>query len=333
MSSPCVSVVLPFHNEGETLGKAVASICDQTFEDWELILFDDGSTDEGRDVARRFEEEDDRVRVIRSEHVGIVEALRRGCGEARGEYIARMDGDDVAYPERLARQAAFMEARQEVAVCGARVRVTGAEVGSGLRRYEEWVNGLVSHEDMTREIFVECPLPHPTFFMRREAYNAVGGYGDVGWAEDYDLVMRFHGAGMVLGKCPEVLLDWRHSEKRLSQVDGRYSLERFRALRRHYLFESFLKNGRAFYQWGAGNVGKAWLREWEGRKPEGVVDVDPRKFGKVIHGVSVIERDELPAPGETFTVVAVGAPGAREEIREWFRERGYEESRDYLFVA
>ena len=115
--------------------------------------------------------------------------------------------------------------------------------------------------------------------------------------------------------------------------DPRYAPEQFRALKRHYLGETYLKERTEFYQWGAGEVGKQWLREWGRRAPKAVVDINPRKIGRTIHGTRVIIPGELPAPGAGFTVVAVGAPGARDEIRAWFAERGYTELCDYLFLA
>lgn len=296
-------------------------------------MFDDGSTDGTLAVAQAYGLRDPRVRVIESGHVGIVEGLRRGCAAARGPFLARMDGDDVAHEFRLERQLGFMASHPGVALCGTLVRSFGEGLGPGRRRYEDWVNGLTRHEDLVRELFVECPIPHPTFVMRRDAYDAVGGYEDRGWAEDYDLVMRFHLGGYGFGKVEEVLLDWRHSGGRLSVVDGRYAPERFRALKRHYLSKTYLDGRSAFFQWGAGEVGKCWLREWEALKPVAVVDVNPRKIGRSIHGTPVIAAEELPGPGEAFVVVAVGAPGAREEIRDWFESRGYAELEDFLFLA
>ena len=116
-------------------------------------------------------------------------------------------------------------------------------------------------------------------------------------------------------------------------TDERYSLPRFRELKRHYVEAMYLSKLDAFYQWGAGAVGKTWLREWETRLPKAVVDIAPRKIGKIIHDTLVIEPEDLPKPGEGFTVIAVGAPGAREEIREWFCSRNYQETHDFLFLA
>lgn len=331
---PRVSVVMPCFNAAPYLEKALESILAQTFTDWECIVFDDGSTDESLTKIERVTRLDPRIRLIESPHVGIVAALQAACAEAHGAFIARMDADDVAHPDRLALQLDLMTREPGMALCGAGVEVFGPNVGEGRRRYESWINGLVTHQDLARELFVECPIPHPTFFMRSADYREAGGYREAGpgWPEDYDLCMQFWLAGKRLGKVAGPLLRWRDAEGRLSMSDARYGLDRFRAVKRHYLFESYLKDKR-FIQWGAGEVGKLWLREWGERRPEAVVDINPRKIGRVIHGFPVIAPEDLPGPGETFVIVAVGAPGARDEIREWFAPRGYVETADYLFVA
>jgi len=325
--------VLPFYNAASTLDEAVRSIRNQTLSEWELLLFDDGSLDESPEIANRFAQEDARIHVMKSHHVGFVEALRISCDAARGELIARMDADDVSCPERLAKQVMLVRNRPGVALCGTSVFPLGKRLGSGRVRYERWLNALITPEDMVRDLFVECPVAHPTFLMRRADLYAVGGYVDRGWAEDYDLVMRLWEAGKGLAKVPEPLLGWRDEPSRLSRRDPRYSLRSFRNLKRHYLFSTYLAGRTQFYQWGAGEVGKLWLREWGRRAPCAVVDINPRKIGRMIHGTPVIGQEELPGPRSTFTIVAVGAPNARMQIRGWFGRRGYKELEDYLFVA
>ncbi|MCP4641170.1 MAG: glycosyltransferase [bacterium] len=336
MTTPTVSVVMPCRNAasggGNTLAPAIESIQQQTFEDWELIVVDDGSTDDSAAVVARLAADDARVRLVESEPVGIVSALQQGCARAQGAFIARMDADDIARPQRLAKQLDFLAKSPEVALCGCRVAMTG-EVGEGRLRYETWLNRLVSPDDVAREMFVECPIAHPAFFMRQAAFDAVGGYRDQGWPEDYDLCLRMHLAGERLANVPEVLLEWHNTPGRLSMDDPRYSPESFRRAKRHYLFAGPLAEGRPFYQWGAGEVGKRWLREWDERTPQFVVDINPRKVGQSIHGIRVVDPEDVPEPGAAFGIVAVGAPGARDDIRAWFGPRGYRETVDYLFVA
>ncbi|MCX5758406.1 MAG: glycosyltransferase [Candidatus Hydrogenedentes bacterium] len=328
-----VSVVMPCFNAAGTLVRSLDSLGAQTFLDWELVLVDDGSEDGTLGITWEAAAHDVRIRVIGRGHEGIVSALQCGCAEARGTLIARMDADDVAHPERLARQVAFMQEHPDVALCGTGVTMTGERIGYGRRRYETWINALTAHDDIVRELFVECPLPHPTFCIRRDAFETAGGYQDRGWAEDYDLVMRMFLAGMRFGKVGEPLLEWFESPGRLSMKSPRYSPENFRALKRYYLRESYLHGRTAFHQWGAGEVGKVWLREWQDAKPVAVADINPRKVGRRIHGVPVIWPEALPPPGESFIVIAVGAPTAREEIRAWLGPRGYQELADYLFLA
>lgn len=330
---PEISVVMPCYNAAKTLRHAIESIRGQSFLGWELIIIDDGSTDNSPAILEAYAAEDDRIHPVHEIHGGIVRALQKGCARARGRYIARMDADDIALPQRFEKQHQYMQKHPNTALCGTHVSMFGAEIGEGRKRYEKWLNSLRKHEDIVRDLFIECPIPHPTFFLRRESFERVGGYEDHDWPEDYDLCMRLFLENARFGMVPETLLQWRESSDRLSMTAERYSLGRFRALKRAYLGRSYLEGRSGFYQWGAGEVGKTWLREWQTIKPQAVADIHPRKIGREIHEIPVIAPDDLPSPGTTFIIIAVGAPGAREEIRAWLSSRGYVELRDFVFVA
>ncbi len=355
---PSVSVLMPVYNAADTLNAAVDSILQQDFSAWELIAVDDGSTDGSGEMLEQMARQDPRVRVHHIHHRGIVAALQTAATHAGGDYLARMDADDISRPERLRLQLACFDAEPGLGLCGGRVRMTGETIGSGRRRYEDWVNALVNHDDIVRELFVECPIPHPTFMISREWYDRVGGYHECPWPEDYDLVMRLWRAGARFAKPEPVLLDWHDHPKRLSMNDLRYNEAAFRALKRHYLALFPERTGRPLYQWGAGEVGKRWLREWgtptsspplrgdlggclgaqracgpESATPTAVVDINPRKIGRKIHGVRVIAPEELPPPSGCFVVVMVGTPGARDEIRGRLNPRGFREFADYVFLA
>ena len=108
MSSPLISVVTPVYNAGRYLRPAVESILVQTFRDFELIVVDDGSKDDSLAVLREYEANDHRVRIITRPNTGIVGALNDGLAAARGEFIARMDSDDLSTPERFEKQIAYL---------------------------------------------------------------------------------------------------------------------------------------------------------------------------------------------------------------------------------
>src|SRR5262245_247849 len=113
-SSPKVSVVLSVYNNADTVVVAVESIQRQTLMDWEFIVVNDGSNDESPRILDELAAADSRIQVIHQENTGLTRALIRGCSEARGEYIARLDADDVSLPERLAEQAALLDSDSRI---------------------------------------------------------------------------------------------------------------------------------------------------------------------------------------------------------------------------
>ena len=229
---------------------------------------------------------------------------------------------------------ALLAARPDVAVASCLVRVVRAGgVAGGWRRYERWINALVEPDDIAREIFVECPIPHPTLMVRRTVLAAIGGYRDPGWPEDYDLVLRLWAGGHRLGKVGDVLLDWRESVERLSRTDPRYGEDAFRRCKIHYLGHRIA--GREVVVWGAGPVGKAFARALQeaGHRVVAFVELDPRKVGQEIHGAPVIAPPAVRGYREAFCVAAVGAAGARDDIRATLTLAGWREPEEWCAVA
>lgn len=329
-----VSIILPLRDGAETLAEALESLLTQTWQHIEVLVVDDHSRDASPEIAQRYALGDRRVKVIASSGHGIVAALRTGAEAARGEYLARMDADDISAPERIEKQIRALEEDPSAALCATHVVDFGA-IGEGRHRYSEWLSTIRTHEDVVRNIFVECPLAHPTYVMRRDAYHEVGGYRESPGPEDYDLLFRIWLKGFRFAVVPEPLLRWRDHPGRLSRTNIRYGDEAFRRCKRHYLLASgILRRKPRLYQWGAGKEGKWWLRHWpEGIQPCAVVDVDPRKIGQRIAGIRVISPASLPEPGDVMLVVAVGVHGAREEIRHYLSERRWTECEDYIFVC
>ena len=180
-----MSVVLPVYNGEAYLDEALESVLDQTFTDWEVIAIDDGSRDASRSILERFAAADSRVRILANEtNEGISAALNRGWREARGVYIARLDADDVALPERFARQVAFLDAHPSVAAVGS----AAIFIDGGGRR-------LSIARVPTSNRAIKATLPrhncfnHPSMTLRRAALEAVGGYR-FDHVEDYDLWLR-----------------------------------------------------------------------------------------------------------------------------------------------
>lgn len=329
------TVLLPFRDSGATIGAAVDSVLAED-EDFELLAVDDGSQDDGPSIVADRASRDPRVRLIRTGPRGLVPALARGLDEARSPFLVRMDGDDLHHAPRIARSVEALEVDPTLGLVGTRVRVlTDAVPGEGLLRYVDWQAGILEPEDHAREVFVESPLCHPTFAMRTETLRALGGYRDGPFPEDYDLVLRVHGAGLGMRKLPFVGLDWRHRDGRLTFRDPRYSVEAFRELKIEHLLPLLAATGRQNLVWGAGRDGRRFARTLlaRGGSFDAFLDIDPKKIGRIAQGRPILSFESLPPPSEAFVVVSVGTRGARELIRTELRSRGYRELLDFRCVA
>ena len=323
---PLVSVLVPVRDGEAYLDEALGSLAAQTHEHLEVIVVDDGSGDASGAIAEGWARRDPRFRVVRQGPQGFVAASQRACAEARGAYIAAMGGDDVARPRRLELQLAALR-EEGLDACGGGVRYF-PEATDGLRRYERWLNSLTSVERARHDLFVECPIGHPTLFARTGAIS----YRQVGWPEDYDLVLRLWAAGGRFRNLEEIVLDWRDHPARLARTDERYSLPAFARCRVHYLNRHVLR-GRPAVVWGSGPVGKLHARALleAGIAVTAFVDVDERKIGRMVYGIPVVAHDHGPRDG--VVLGAVAGEAARARLRELAREQGRVEGADFVVVA
>jgi glycosyltransferase involved in cell wall biosynthesis len=332
---PAVSVLLPVRDAARTLEACLRSVARQSMDDWECVIVDDGSTDASGDIAAAWQSRDPRFRAIRTPPRGIVGALNDGIERARGAWIARLDGDDLMHRERLEMQLSALERQPGLAGTGSHVRFfPRAALGPGMREYETWIGSIRSADDVRREVFVECPVPHPTLTISREVLVRYR-YRDRGWPEDYDLVLRLLRDGHTLANVPRRLVSWRRAPWRLSSISPVYAVESFVACKAHHLARSFLRNTARYLLWGYGRTGRllAAALEGEGRSPAGIVEIHPGRIGNVIRGVPVFHFDELRDRKRMPIVVSVAGTGPRGAIRGALAQMGFVELRDFVCAA
>jgi glycosyltransferase involved in cell wall biosynthesis len=186
MNRPLVSVVMPVCNSERFLAESIDSILGQTFKDFEFVIVDFGSTDNSKSIVSKYATLDSRVKFHQVPPCTLPAARNAGCFLAQGRYIAIMDADDVALPDRLAWEVDYMEKHPHVALLGGAV---------------EWINSMgqafetarhpTADRELKSELVTHCVFWHPTILMRQEAFVSVGGYRTAFvCAHDYDLELR-----------------------------------------------------------------------------------------------------------------------------------------------
>lgn len=210
---PKVSVILPTYNASQYLENAIQSILAQTFDDFELIIIDDGSTDQTPEILAR--QVDPRITIMRQENQGLPKALNSGIKSARGLYLARQDADDKSLPQRLEKQVAFLDSHSEYALVGTWAQITTPSGISNRQLLHPRSNGQIQVQ-----LFFNNQFVHSSVMIRTSVLRTVGLYSEDPEhfpPEDYDLWLRIARAYRV-ANIPEILLEYLETPTSISRT-------------------------------------------------------------------------------------------------------------------
>ncbi len=221
-----VSVLLPVYNAAKYIADALDSILSQTFDNFELIVIDDGSSDKSLNILREYESKDTRIRLFTRENRGLIASLNEGIDIARGKWLVRMDADDIALPTRIERQLYWADK-------------TGADiVGSWVKFFGSFDRriwkGYQSDEAIKIDMLFKCPFVHPSVMMRRDMVKQLKYDPISEKAEDYDLWVRAALAGCKMFNVPEVLLKYRKHTAQVSVVSADMQQSMTEVIRKKY---------------------------------------------------------------------------------------------------
>lgn len=330
-----VSVLLPFHNASTTLDAAIRSIAEQSPREWELLLINNASTDESATIAHDWSCRDARIKVVEEPTTGIAHALNTGLQHATAPLIARMDADDVAHPERLARQVAYMKEHPEIGVLGTRTRFeTTVEKSSGMAWFVNWQNTMLTPQEHYVKRFVDAPLAHPTVMFRRELVDRFGGYSTEPLPEDHELWLRWMHHGVRFAKLPEELLTWHDHPHRLSRTHAHYSVDAFFTTKAKWIAAWYTRkyiDQRPVIIAGTSGLcrDRAKKLETEGLRVHAFTDVKKRE----VPGYAFIPHDELPPTGQALIISFISQRGTGDRIAEYLASRGLVEGADFILAA
>lgn len=216
IDAPKVSVVMPVYKGDKHLSDSINSILNQTFSNLEFIIICDDPTDETRNILDKYQQNDSRVKIYYQGRQGLVNSLNKGISVAEGEYIARMDADDISLPDRLEKQVEFMNRNPEIGICGSWVKTIGDL--SGL----VWIFPC-DHETIQSRMLFETVIAHPSIIARRDLFlnNGFAYKQEELYAEDYGLWVRA-AKETRLANIPKILLHYRIHESTSDRNKQKY---------------------------------------------------------------------------------------------------------------
>lgn len=332
---PKVTVLVAARDAATTIEEAIQSVTEQEFRDWECVVVDDGSSDDTAARVAAFAADDRRIRLLSQSAMGVVPARNTGLSACRSPFIAILDADDRMAPQRLSDQVAMLERRQDLAGVGTHVAYFPRDrCGEGRRAYEAWLNGQDTAEGLRKDRFIEMPLGHPTLMLRTEAIRALP-YRDMGWPEDWDLLLRLFAEGRALGVVAEVHHHWRLSAASLSRISPAYAEDAFTRCRAHFLARDFLADQRSYGLIGFGPTGKALRKALLplSRDCVAIYELHPGRIGQVIDGAEVWHHEQLQERVPHKLLVSVAGAEARAFLRQRLANWGYRDGTDFVCTA
>lgn len=212
--NPLVSVIFPVYNSEKFLTEALSSIIEQLYTNIEIIIINDGSTDNSLEIIKSFQKRDHRIKIISRENKGLVSSLNEGISNAEGDYIARMDADDISTPDRIYKQLNYILANPSIDILGSNIEyINDLSEKIGKSKYP------LSNSQIRKALPFWCCLAHPTILAKKSVFVAHAQYESKYRSEDYELWLRLRrNKKFQFGNMRESLLKYRLHDSQMTDV-------------------------------------------------------------------------------------------------------------------
>lgn len=309
---------MPVKNAGPYLKDCLNSIINQTENNWELIAINDHSTDDSLAILNEFVAKDERINIFINNGNGIIDALRLAYSKSTGNFVTRMDADDLMAENKL------HLLKEKLTIVGTDYVATGLvkyfsenELGNGYKKYEAWLNELTSYQNNFTEIYKECVIPSPCWMLHKSDLEKCEAFKPNRYPEDYDLCFRFYKYKLKVIGVKEVLHYWRDYPTRSSRTDENYLDNRFLDLKLLYFLQLDYDENKTLVIWGAGEKGKLIARhlikkniafKW--------ITNNPKKIGQNIYGVTIENQINIPLEESQLIVAFVETEKIDRELQK-----------------
>lgn len=214
INEPIISVIMPVYNAEKYLDEAIQSILNQTFNNFEFIIINDGSTDKSLEIIEKYKKQDERIILISRENKGLIFSLNEGIEKSNGKYIARMDADDISLPERFKKQLSMIE-KDNVDVCGSHYFIINEE-----SNFIDSSIVPIDQLDFLIYLAITTPFAHPSVIIRKDFLiqnDIFYGTTDFKYAEDYALWILLWNKGAKFANVNDFLISYRIFSTSLSK--------------------------------------------------------------------------------------------------------------------
>ena len=331
-----ISILLPFYNAAPWITETIHSIQAQSHDDWELIAINDFSTDNSLSILEELVQKDSRLRIFQNREKGIIPALQLGLSMARGEFLTRMDADDLMPEHRLVLMANKLNTLPEKSIVTGKVQYFSTKNGmrefhscisQGYLTYEAWLNKRIELHDHYNHIYRECVVASPNWMTRTQDIITSNIFSSLHYPEDYDMTFLWMQQGFQICSIDEITLLWREHPARTSRNSDIYDQASFFNLKLDWFCRLHTTNSIAIL--GAGVKGKITAKFFSGRNIEfNWYDLEWKRYNTPIFG-TVIQNYELLTAEKLLIAVY---PENKKPLLDFITEKGFEIGRNAWYL-
>ncbi|MCF6308579.1 MAG: glycosyltransferase [Flavobacteriaceae bacterium] len=330
-----ISIIMPVKDTERFIVECLESIENQSENNWELIAVNDGSSDNSLSILKEFSRKDGRILVFNNTGNGIIDALRLAYSKSKGDFITRMDSDDIMSLDKLkVMKTNLLKSGRGHISLGLVIYFSETELGLGFKNYENWLNELISKGTNFEGIYKECVIPSPCWMVFREDLENCEAFRPNDYPEDYDLAFRFYSFGLKPIPCNKVLHYWRDYLTRTSRTHIHYADNTFLEIKARYFLNLEYDSSKNLIVWGAGDKGKkiAKILIEKGIEFFWICD-NPKKIGKHIYEQEMLPFTELEYIKNSQSIITVANLNAQKEIKKYFEGINLILNKDYFFFC
>ncbi len=325
-----ISILMPLKNDETHISQTIDSIIGQTYKNWELLIIDDYSTDNSLAIVKKIAKSDLRIKYYKNNNPGIIPALKLALSNSQGQFITRMDSDDLMAPLKLELlRNLLMQYGTGYITTGLVEYFSDFILQNGFIKYQNWLNNLTLHENNFNDLFKECPIASPCWLIYKTDLISMDGLKDIIYPEDYDFCFKLYKNNFKIKSVKKTIHFWRDHPTRASRNCSNYKDQSFYALKIKYIREFFPRKN--YVIWGAGTKGKKLAKYLIDQKINFTwVTNNPNKITKNIYNIIIESTDIVFTKDNPLILLAFSSPQEINQVNSYLNNLGFIKNKTFI---